>query len=946
MNAPNEHRRSFCYYSLAGALAVMLATAGVAWGQSPPRNELPVRITWGHTSPQARAFYVKLIPTSGAEILKARGESLEPGEGLKDGAWQTHAGAGDVDGVSFTVSYPQQAPERRQNIEELWAYLIAQSDPDTARRLLQDAAFWLDPPRFTLQMNAEGTQGFTIAIPQLLEQGAMWVPSLDVYVTAGPTAPAFADYQKELANWKGETVLETIHSSPEATYQEYASLWEDTGNPNSEHPNLPDPGHIVCVTWDSAIPKFGIDRRARVRNDYGNPDQFNFWLSFGDIGEGLKRQWKNQSLTNGLPVVVTDFEKQGLSYRVEQFAYPLNGPPPERRGDIPMVLLQKVTVANPDAEAHTVSISVNEERQLAPYFETKAVTETREGGTVFEVSGSHQVLFTIQGSDHKVLWSGVKQHKERQERVEATVFLSVAAHGSREFVIKLPSPMTEPCDLETLLHIDYDAARAATLKYWSDYVGRGAQFTVPEPVVNDLFRATLWHALRLPRRHGGTGDNIQIDLPYSNFAYTQTGTPWPVNQAVYVDYMLYGLRGYWSIAREEMAAMYRNNQEADGHVNGAANWGSYTPGMLYAVALDYRLSHDRQALDRLMPPTLKALDWCLEQLRRGNQRTGPGQGLFYAPLNDGTGEGAWAFNQAYMFAGLEAFGQVLDEIGHARAKDTLNAARALQQATEREFSRAAMLSPLVQLRDHTWIPYVPAEALTPRRLLEQWYPTDVDTGAVHLIRLEAIPATGPLATALVNDQEDNLFYKGWGIADEPVYVQQAQAYLLRDDPKSVIREFYSFMTSGFSHTALEPLEHRWLHGEYFGPPSTDGAWFDVYRHMLINELSHGTLFIAQATPRPWLEDGKKIEVEHAPTYFGTVSFTLESKAGSGKILATLAMPDRNHPTALKVRFRHPESKPLRAVTVNGQNWTDFDAKQECVRIERPAESHYIIEASY
>ena len=96
--------------------------------------------------------------------------------------------------------------------------------------------------------------------------------------------------------------------------------------------------------------------------------------------------------------------------------------------------------------------------------------------------------------------------------------------------------------------------------------------------------------MRLPRRHGGTGENVQIDLPYSNFAYQQTGTPWPVIQADYVDYMIYGLRGYHSIASEELRAMYRNNEEVDGHVNGAANWGSYTPGMLYGVAQDYRLS--------------------------------------------------------------------------------------------------------------------------------------------------------------------------------------------------------------------------------------------------------------------------------------------------------------------------------------------------------------------
>ena len=74
-----------------------------------------------------------------------------------------------------------------------------------------------------------------------------------------------------------------------------------------------------------------------------------------------------------------------------------------------------------------------------------------------------------------------------------------------------------------------------------------------EEAVNTLFRANLWHARRLPRRHGGPGPDVKIDLPYSNFAYDQRGTPWPVNQSVYVDYMLHDLRGYHAIAAEELS---------------------------------------------------------------------------------------------------------------------------------------------------------------------------------------------------------------------------------------------------------------------------------------------------------------------------------------------------------------------------------------------------------
>ena len=118
------------------------------------------------------------------------------------------------------------------------------------------------------------------------------------------------------------------------------------GDPSYVNPQPHGPGHIVCLTWDSAIPKFGIDRGAGVWNDYGNPDHFRFWFGFGDINQGIAHTWKGQHLHDGLPVITTVFEQDGVRYTVEQFAYPLDGPPEERRGDIEMVLMQQVRVTN------------------------------------------------------------------------------------------------------------------------------------------------------------------------------------------------------------------------------------------------------------------------------------------------------------------------------------------------------------------------------------------------------------------------------------------------------------------------------------------------------------------------------------------------------------------------------------------------------------------------
>jgi hypothetical protein len=393
--------------------------------------------------------------------------------------------------------------------------------------------------------------------------------------------------------------------------------------------------------------------------------------------------------------------------------------------------------------------------------------------------------------------------------------------------------------------------------------------------------------------------------------------------------------------------MYRNNQETNGHVGGFANWGVYTPSMIYAVAKHYLLSGDRASLDRLLPQTLRALDWCLGEMKTANGRPGPGRGLVLAPLNDLSHESnTWSFNQAYMYAGPALLGRVLAEIHHPRAEQCRNAARVIHDSIQRGFAHASMNSPLVQLRDHTWIPYVPSDALTPKRLLDTWYPTDVDCGALHMSRLEALDPGGALTSYLLNDHEDNLFLNHWGMANEPVYNQHATAYLLRDDLKPAIRAFYSMMACAFSHSVFEPVEHRWSWGQYFGPPSTDGAWFELYRQMLIREGDDDTLILLQGTPRKWLENGKQIRIRRAATYYGPLNISVTSLAAADEIDATIVLAERKHPKTLILRLRHPQNKLMQAVSVNGKTWTDFDVAKEWVRIVNPDQSRYEVVSHY
>ena len=543
------------YLKLFIYLQVVVLTSALVAGE--PRKELKLRLSWGRQSEDNTPFHISFM-AEGMEITDISGRALEPADQFKEGALVTYAGGSDVDGAGLTLRYPETPVRMIDNLQSIWAYLIEHSDEDTARRLRLDPAYRQDSRKLIVKMDREGTKGFSLTIDQLLQNTSFWIPSLDIYLAAGQSPISFDDHLKDLDSWKGKNVLEQVHKEPEATYEQYTARWEDMASPDYVNPHQPFPGHIVCLSWDSAIYKFGVDRGAGIWNDLGNPDKFRFWFDFGDLSRRIAESWKSQKLADGLPVISTLFEKDSVRYEVEQFAYPLNGPPNERRGDIPMVLLQKVKVTNLKESAREISVLVNHQRQLPVSAEPKIAPLAGSDAFLFEDGASGNILFSVEGINLELrsgsnIDGGKKTDENKNFKTitsQIVISFDLDANDSREFIVKLPSPVVRPEDREKLLGLEYAKSRSETLDFWSDYVGRGAQFKVPEKAVNELFRANLWHALRLPRRHGGREENIRIDLPYSNFAYGQDGTPWPVNEAVYVDYMLYDLRGYHDISVE------------------------------------------------------------------------------------------------------------------------------------------------------------------------------------------------------------------------------------------------------------------------------------------------------------------------------------------------------------------------------------------------------------
>ncbi len=400
------------------------------------RSQSKVRLSWGHASAEASPFHVRLLSREAA-IADIHGLDLEPGDREGD-TIATRAGGGDVDGVEFTLRYAPMDIGPSGKVHQFWTDYLAQCDAETARRLKQDPAYRPDPRRLTVQLDSSGTKGFTLTVDQLLANKAFWVPSLDVYVAVGDDAPSFEEHRRQLDAHRGTRILDQVRREPEATYERYTSRWEDMGSPSYKHLSQPAPGHIVGLTWDSALYKFGIDRWAGVWNDYGNSDRFRFRLDCQDSGENLawhghpahassagSRDTKGQDalatsqrLQDGLPVITTTLEQEDLRYEIEQFAYPLHGPPEQRRGDIPMVLIQKVTVTNRRDRSGPVSVRIQHRREF-PLDDGSSLVWRNQGDTIlFEESGARRVLFTVEGPGLTVVSCDTKDEaaKDRDKK--------------------------------------------------------------------------------------------------------------------------------------------------------------------------------------------------------------------------------------------------------------------------------------------------------------------------------------------------------------------------------------------------------------------------------------------------------------------------------------------------------------------------------------------------
>jgi hypothetical protein len=195
-------------------------------------------------------------------------------------------------------------------------------------------------------------------------------------------------------------------------------------------------------------------------------------------------------------------------------------------------------------------------------------------------------------------------------------------------------------------------------------------------------------------------------------------------------------------------------------------------------------------------------------------------------------------------------------------------------------------------------------------------------------------------------QHSGLFANEDGV-DDLYSLRYDDALLRRDEPERAIVSFYGKLAQGMTRgtylsaegTGLRPLDASGR-SMYLPPISSgNGLFLWLLRSMLVQDYADNTgepetLRLLFATPRRWLEDGKEIKIEHAPTAFGEVSVCVKSRLKQGEVLAEIQAPARNRPEKMLLRIRLPDGWEIisaksgpRVLTVDGKGTVDVSALQ-------------------
>jgi len=789
---------------------------------------------------------------------------------------------------------------------------------------------------------------FGVAVEDVLQNGCVYIRDFGVFVTCEPARISLAQYKRKIAGRK--TVLERVREMPDQTF---VQAMKKLLNPASNHDPM-----LLSLACDNH--KFAVERQGTIR--ILSPDHFLYYE--GEIrprfGSG-----KNETLTrhlegNWLPVPVITVKENGIIYRQRTFVTPYDKEPspelPEWLNRKPLCVIE-LTVENsqPHAADATLSLSFLANRAKpgsdATAMESLLPPKAVDTGIVVSKDGR---LFAFADTGESAIW------KQTVQDNALVLSGAIPAQDSVRCVIYIPGWAMSP-DEHVSLQGGPDLL-ADVKAYWERVLAPAMQVKAPEPLWEDIYRASQMHCLMAARNER---DGALVVPWIASVSYGPLDTE---SQAVILGMDAVGHLEFARRALDYFISRYN----PDGLLaNGYTLMG--TGQHLWTLAHHYGLAQDRIWLKQVAPRLEQSCRWIVRQCEKTRRSDAHGEKMpehgLVPPgvLADWERYAYYFYANGYYYMGLKAVASALQDIGYPGAQDLLEDAERYRADILRAYRWNQARMPVLPLSDGTRVPAYPSSVYC-FGLTRDFYKGvssighDVEVGGQHLINHGVLDPTGQDAEWITNYMEDVWFSLYPGLAGyppermkkewftcggfsklQPYYTRNADIYALRDDVKPFIRTYFNTLFPMLSTETLAFWEHFNTTGAWNKTHET--GWFlEQTRLMLVMERGDD-LWLAPFVTNHWLKDGMEVVVKNAPTRFGPVSYRIRSHAAKGYIEAIIEPPARNAPRQTVLRLRHPQGKKMQEIIVNGSPHSDFDPVRECIRI-KPAAGEIRVKAKY
>ncbi|MBM4045424.1 MAG: hypothetical protein FJ279_09935 [Planctomycetes bacterium] len=529
-----------------------------------------------------------------------------------------------------------------------------------------------------------------------------------------------------------------------------------------------------------------------------------------------------------------------------------------------------------------------------------------------------------------------------------TFQLDLKPRGKQAIRFVFPHLTAPVTDEKALAKLDFDKSLRLFRDYWAKEVTRGMRIHVPDERVNLIARNHLAQRLIIPD---------QSVSKYGTYFYE-----WPIGLEDWWPIIALAQWGYAAEAKR-LAADIIDRYKKDlggGHQGYRTGLGGMGGREVFA------LTGDEAWAKSVLPELKRKVEWTLSQ-RREPEQNPLGQGLLRKDTYGGDvhAPAFAAYGNMTCWRGMRDTAWVAERLGEKELAQTYRAEAAEYRRRIHEVFADKLLD------KSTDLPFVPNafEIGDPAKMdthagkfreREKPYPSlhqDLLGGYWNLfmgmaLELDLFPA-GSEPSRWVTDYMEQRGGVALGLArfmdgvDWHYGVGYLKTLLERGERAKFLTSYYGALAHGGSRSLLGTPEAariwptrvsnealaaefrvnvwNWT-GYYEALSAAPGVALQLLRLMLVREGKDadgeydGSLVLLSGIPRRWLEDGKEIAIENAPTHFGPISLTAKSRLAKKRVEVKLQLSDPPYggPSRIVLHLPVPDGLKLQSAEVNGK----------------------------